>query len=155
MQKARPMTAVLLLGLCACGRTEPPTVVDVTGNYAYTVALIGPTWQCALPELTTLVLTQTGTIVNGTIQGLTVSCFGPATGLLTKQFGTVQVVNGKVNGAAISFDFNPSGFKHTGTVNVDPSSRPRILTGGVNVTLNLGAPAGTLTFTNSTWQAIR
>ncbi|HUL71358.1 MAG TPA: hypothetical protein VLT17_14110 [Gemmatimonadales bacterium] len=146
----------LASGMLACGGGSeaglgpPPTTVD--GNWNLTVTNLhaviqGATFTCNLSG-TTLSLTQTGTSFSGSYSGGTMTCTYRGQNYSVPISGTGTVINGTLNGNAVTFDLDDPSFHFTGTAVENHMSGSCVLQG------DLGPPIGLVTL-NGTWQLSR
>jgi hypothetical protein len=91
---------------------------------------------------TTLTLQQAGSTFTGSYTGGTVTCTGPG-GTFSDDVGAGIVANGSIAGSNVSFDFDSSDHRHTGTLSGNSIS------GTVTIRLDLGSPLGVVTLTGN------
>ncbi len=106
MRSLLALAAAVLLAASSCSTNSGP--VDITGNWNYS-ATFGdtlPLLNCATTAAT-LHLTQSGSQVTGTYEGLTFAC----TGAITQTFGPYDgvVTNGLITGGSLSLSFDVTG----------------------------------------------
>ena len=131
------MTAALAFAaiVAACGDTTGPKSVSLTGSWAYSASnLSGSGLSCGVSG-TIVSITQTGSTFTGAYSGGTINCSGLG-GTASEAIGSGTVVNGSVNGNAISFDFDTQDFHNVGQASGNSIS------GTATLKLDFGAPTG-------------
>jgi hypothetical protein len=93
-----------------------PGSTDITGSWSASLSnLSGASVNCSSTSPTQLTLNQTGAIFSGSYEGGELFCTAPgSTGPVP--VGTGSVVNGTFSGSSLSFDLDTPDFHHDGTL---------------------------------------
>jgi hypothetical protein len=106
-----------LIGLLACGDDDGtgPGLAEVAGTWSASLSMTGDGVNCSSSDPTQLTLTQTGATFSGSFSGGELFCTAPgSTGAVP--IGSGSVINGTVSGSTISFDLDTPDFHHEGSV---------------------------------------
>jgi hypothetical protein len=109
MQRPSGFIVVALCGILACGKDSSGPSVNLTGTWSGTINLSGSGVGCAISL--SMQLTQTGGAFNGTYSNGSVNCNGQ-----TQSGITGTIINGVINGSSVSFDVDDPAAHQTGTV---------------------------------------
>lgn len=138
MRLLRRGIVLITLGLVACGgdSTGPGATANVTGTWSGTVSnLSGSGVVCQITGAT-ITLSQSGATFTGTYTNALISC--TANGQTQSGLTAGSIVNGKVTGTAVEFDFDTPDAHATGTISgnsMSGSTTFRINTGSTTVNL--------------------
>jgi hypothetical protein len=128
------------LSSSGCGDDATQPGPDVNGTWEYNATNIAGTGvSCGISGIT-MNLSQSGSTFTGTYSPGSVTCTGPG-GTFTDQFDPGVVANGSLIGNNVSFDFDTSDMRHTGTL------AGNSISGTVTVRGDLGDPIGEVTLT--------
>jgi len=147
----RRLSVVLLAAALACGgesSSTGPSNANVTGAWSASfINFAGSGITCNATGII-MQLTQTDTSFSGTYAGGTYVCKGPSGAVQVAGGGNGTIINGIVNGAAVSFDVDTPNAHYTGTVS------GLSLSGQGAETLNFGGTIGLVTLSGS-WGAVK
>ena len=147
MKSLRSAVAVSLLLVGCGGDNTGPSNVNVSGTWSTSFTnFSGSGLSCNATGII-LQLSQSGTTFTGTYSGGTYTCTGPGgTGQAAGGSGTI--INGTVNGSAVSFNADTPDSRFSGTVSGNSMS------GQGTERIDLGAPVGVITLSGS-WGAAK
>jgi hypothetical protein len=101
---------------CGDNNGSGPGSTDITGSWSASLSdLSGSSVNCSSTSPTLLTLTQTGETFSGSYSGGELFCTAPG-GTGPVPVGTGSVVNGTLSGTSLSFDLDTPDFHHEGVV---------------------------------------
>jgi hypothetical protein len=110
------LLAILAFGCGGSDSTGPNSTANVAGTWTASLSnMSGSGVSCSSTSATTLTLTQSNTTFSGGYSGGELTCSGPG-GTFSSFVGNGTILNGQVNGNSVSFDLDTPDFHHTGTV---------------------------------------
>lgn len=112
----RRYTMILGILACGGDNGAGPGSTDVTGSWSASLSnLTGESVSCSSTSPTQLTLNQSGATFSGSYSGGELFCTAPgSTGPVP--VGTGSVVNGTLSGTSLSFDLDTPDFHHEGVV---------------------------------------
>ena len=157
MRKAIVLVAVFaLVGCGGDGRTTGPTgpqIPNISGSWTYNATNVSGTVQgigvsCRFEDIT-LSINQTGTTFTGQTSGGAGTCsLGVLGDVGPDPLDPATIVSGQITGNSVTFDFETSDWRNTGTISGNSMS------GTVTVRVDFGAGIGVLVLTGN-WAAAR
>ncbi len=134
---SRALLCVVAPLVTACGSDATGPADDLSGQWSYTATnLTASGVSCSVAGLT-LTLRQNGATFGGSGNGGILTCVSAVDSASTSLDG-VAVVNGRVSGQSVSFDFGTADLHHSGSL------AGAIISGNATWRIDLGAPDGVI-----------
>lgn len=139
---------VVLLGLAACGSDSTgPESPELDGRWTIAITNVSGSGMSCSWTGGSMNLVQSGDTFSGSYSGGTLSCVGGGESM-SVPMGTGAVVNGTLNGDAVSFQLDSPDYPFSGSVSGSSMS------GTCSLRYDLGQPYGVITLSGS-WGAAR